>query len=235
VDPLRRRPRAALRHPERAALRASRDRPIRSEIWWIDRQLAELLPEIDRALGDRDPLVIVTADHGERFGPGGRALDRAQALEHGTLWVPLFVRMRGFEPHRVRGAVSLLDLVPTIVDLLGVPARARFEGRSLVPELLGRRDDADRRVWAELDAAGPRVLDAVGLRQGERLVLFDRLRSAGRSYHLASDRRGERPSAHVPADLATHVLAHAARLEREFARRGAKSGVTGLGARDGLR
>jgi len=199
------------------------------EIWWIDRQLTELLPAIDRALGDRDPLVIVTADHGERFGPGGRAVDRAQALEPGTLWVPLLVRMRGLAPHRVRGAVSLLDLAPTILDLVGLAPRERFEGRSLVPELLGQRDDRERVVWSELDQAGPRVLDAVAARQADRLVLVDRLRGAGRFYDLSRDRRGARPSAHLPADLAARVEAHVARLEAS------KTKAGGLGDGAGLR
>ncbi len=199
------------------------------EIWWIDRQLTELLPAIDRALGDRDPLVIVTADHGERFGPGGRAVDRAQALEPGTLWVPLLVRMRGLAPHRVRGAVSLLDLAPTILDLVGLAPRERFEGRSLVPELLGRRDDRERVVWSELDQAGPRVLDAVAARQADRLVLADRLRGAGRFSDLARDRRGARPSAHLPADLAARVEAHVTRLEAS------KTKAGGLGDGAGLR
>lgn len=206
------------------------------EIWWLDRQLAELLPAIDRALGDRDPLVLVTADHGERFGPGGRAIDRAQALEPGTLWVPLIAKMRGLAPRTVRGAVSLLDLAPTVLDLVGlVPRRARFEGRSLVPELLGRRDDRDRVVWAELDQAGPRVLDAVAARRGDRLLLLDRLRGAGRSFDLARDPRGARPSAHVPAALAAEVEAHVARVGADFRRWSGKTKVGGLGDGTGLR
>jgi arylsulfatase A-like enzyme len=219
------------------------------EIWWIDRQLAELFPAIERALGDRDPLVLVTADHGERFSPGGRAIDRAQALEPGTLWVPLLAKMRGLAPHRVRGAVSLLDLPPTILDLVGLaPRGVRFEGRSLVPELLGRRDDRGRVVWAELDQAGPRVLDAVAARRGDRLLLLDRLRGAGRSFDLGRDPRGTRPSAHVPGELAAQVEAHVARVGADFARWSTKTrargprraklggvGTGGLGAGTGLR
>ncbi|MBI5105025.1 MAG: sulfatase-like hydrolase/transferase, partial [Solirubrobacterales bacterium] len=166
------------------------------EIRWIDGHLAELLPAIDRALGDRDPLVIVTADHGERFGPGGRALDRAQALVHGTLWVPLLVRMKGLAPHRVRGAVSLLDLVPTVLDLAGLRPRDRFEGRSLVLELLGRLA-ADERAH-ELAAAGVggqrRVLARlrVALRRGRREVVVEGEDRLGQ--------RGDDPAGEVARD-----------------------------------
>jgi arylsulfatase A-like enzyme len=174
---------------------------------------------VDRLLGDRDPLLLVTADHGERFDGAGAAIDRGQALEHGTLWVPLLAKLGRVAPHRVRGAVSLLDLVPTILDLVGVPARARFEGRSLVPELLGRRDDRARVVFAELDRAGPEVLEAVGARRGRTLLLVDRLRGVRRAFDVGA---GVREVGAGPADLDRRLEAHVARL-------------TGLSSSPGLR
>ncbi|MBI2894566.1 MAG: sulfatase [Deltaproteobacteria bacterium] len=186
------------------------------EIWWIDRQLGPVLDAIDRDLRDLRPLVLVTADHGERFDPTGRALDRSQVLLEATLHVPLLVWTPGVASRRVDSPAALLDVVPTILDLCGVRARARFEGRSLVPELLGKRRDQSRTVFADLDQAGLEILEAVAARKAHALLVVDRRANARRAYDLANDPLAERPLARSQASLAREVMAYTARMLAEF-------------------
>src|SRR5262249_19916033 len=55
-----------------------------------------------------------------------------------TLRVPLIVVAPGVEPAVVDDTISLLDVAPTITELVGAPREARFEGRSLLPAAPGR-------------------------------------------------------------------------------------------------
>ena len=76
------------------------------------------------ACGD-EYTIIVTADHGGH--------DRA----HGTdlpedMTIPMFFFGKGFEPGKQLSGVSILDLAPTIADIMGVPAAEEWEGRSLI-------------------------------------------------------------------------------------------------------
>jgi arylsulfatase A-like enzyme len=83
----------------------------------------------------RDAVIIITADHGEEFWEHGQ-LTHGTSLYNETVHVPLLVIARGYAGgHRVEQNVSLLDIAPTILDLVGLPAESRFEGRSLVPLL----------------------------------------------------------------------------------------------------
>jgi arylsulfatase A-like enzyme len=82
-------------------------------------------------------LIIVTADHGEEFGEHGHLLHGISLYEP-AIRVPLLVVGRGVAANQiVRQPVSLLDVAPSVLELIGLPAESSFEGRSLVPLLRG--------------------------------------------------------------------------------------------------
>jgi arylsulfatase A-like enzyme len=76
-------------------------------------------------------VVVIAADHGEEFREHGR-LGHGYTLYEEVLRVPLVI----LAPHAtagktIPGLVSLIDVAPTVLDLAGIPAPARFQGRSL--------------------------------------------------------------------------------------------------------
>ena len=87
---------------------------------------------------DKNTLIVVAGDHGE-------GLEEHQEIEHGmlvyntTLHVPFaFVGPREIHPGlRVDNAVSLVDLMPTVLDFLRIPSPKHVSGRSLLPALKG--------------------------------------------------------------------------------------------------
>jgi arylsulfatase A-like enzyme len=82
-------------------------------------------------------LVVVTADHGEEFFEHG-GLGHGRTLYEESVRVPLLMLGPGVPAGRVVDAVvSLLDVAPTLLDLLGLPPAPTFEGRSLVPLFAG--------------------------------------------------------------------------------------------------
>ena len=104
--------------------------------------LAPLLGRLD-ALGlARDTLVVFTSDHGEAFAEHGHF--GHDDLHAETLRVPLVLRFPGrlIAGRRVAGRARILDVMPTVLDLLGVPAPPVVQGRSLVPWLMGHPDPA---------------------------------------------------------------------------------------------
>jgi len=101
-----------------------------SEIRYMDMHLGRLLDAVAQAPGGDRVLVIVTADHGESFGEGGRYLHSYWLAEELTR-VPLLVR----HPDRRRAGevdaapIQLVDLLPLILEELGLEARAGVSRR----------------------------------------------------------------------------------------------------------
>ena len=83
-----------------------------------------------------DTIVVVSADHGEAFGEHGRIAHGGMLYEE-VVRVPLLLLVPGMSGRPVAEPVSLLDLAPTLLDLLGVPDPGGLQGRSLVPLLRG--------------------------------------------------------------------------------------------------
>ena len=104
------------------------DRAIR----YADGVLGRLFDELDRLrLSDRT-LVVVTSDHGEAFGEHGYD-GHGRTLHDEVLRVPLLFRAPGLvaPDRRVSGMVGLIDLVPTLLDLLSIEPPYALQGISL--------------------------------------------------------------------------------------------------------
>lgn len=89
-------------------------------------------------------LIVVTSDHGEEFREHGRFI-HSQPYDE-TLRVPLFVKLPGGRHAglRLTGLVETVDVMPTILDVLGLPAPDYVQGQSAMDLLDGgeRADDA---------------------------------------------------------------------------------------------
>ncbi len=110
------------------------------EIHFADREIGRLLGFLAARPEGGNLLVVIAGDHGEGLMDHGHVHHGLSLYEEDTR-VPLIVRF----PGRVKAGVhvgepvELLDVAPTILDLLGVDARALpAEGRSLTPLLTGR-------------------------------------------------------------------------------------------------
>jgi len=104
--------------------------------------MAPLLDELEGLGLARSTLIVFTADHGEAFGEHGVFLH--DDLYGGTLHVPLILRLPGrLAPgRRVATPAALVDLMPTVLGILGVPAPPATQGRNLAPLVLGSAPDA---------------------------------------------------------------------------------------------
>ena len=121
--------------------------PYVGEIAFADSQIGRLLEALEqRALLDRT-IVIVAGDHGESLGERGER-DHGVFIYENVLRVPLMVRARALAPFRVGGVVRLTDVMPTVLDLLDVPAPP-VDGVSLVELIRGRWRELDLEAYSE--------------------------------------------------------------------------------------
>jgi len=111
-----------------------------AELAWIDENLARLLERQEQRGELQNTLVVVVGDHGEAFFEHGRYGHRYD-LHDEVLRVPLIVWGPGRVPagRVVDENVSIIDVLPTLMDYAGIPADPSLDGRSLKPLIDGGR------------------------------------------------------------------------------------------------
>lgn len=109
-------------------------------IAYMDACIQRILTRIDELGLAENTLVIINSDHGETLMDHECYFDH-HGLYECTLHVPLIMRLPGVLPEGVRipGISLQQDLVPTILELVGVDAGRSFDGKSLLPLIRGER------------------------------------------------------------------------------------------------
>jgi arylsulfatase A-like enzyme len=190
-----------------------------AEVAFNDRQFGRFLDALKRRGLYDESLIVFTADHGEElFDHGGVA--HGHTLFREVLEVPLIVKWpRGTEPLSQTNAspVSLLDVLPTVLDCAGLPLPPDLEGRSLL-RTVAETPRAGRGITSYLDLDGVQLQSVTEgrwklVRTGPldspraRLDLFDL--DAGRE---TSELQALHPD--VAGRLAAQLAAEAARRPR---------------------
>jgi len=139
-------PHAPYRAPEQRAAD-----PYDNEVAFADANLGKLFERL-RAAGQLDStLVIASADHGESLGDHGEATHGLFAYD-ATLRIPLIIAGPSIQPAVVDVATAQADLLPTVLDVLGMKAPSHVDGQSMLPALRGE-PVPDRPIYFEaLDA-----------------------------------------------------------------------------------
>jgi arylsulfatase A-like enzyme len=101
----------------------------------VDSQVGRFLNSLDQQLLNKT-IIIIFSEHGEMFAKHGR-FGRVGTIR-GTLYdevvhVPLIIRIPGENGRRIPGLINLIDLMPTILEILRIPEPARIPGRSILP------------------------------------------------------------------------------------------------------
>jgi choline-sulfatase len=118
------------------------------EVMYADAQVARLLEALDALSLRRNTVVVALADHGESLGEHGEST-HGIFLYGATLDVPLIIAPpTGAGPgsfplalagRRVSGLARLVDVTPTVLDLVGLPVPEGLDGASLLPMLAHER------------------------------------------------------------------------------------------------
>src|SRR4029453_16342419 len=117
---------------------ASQHQPYDAEVAYTDAMVGRLLAGLPQGALDRTA-IVVAADHGESLGEHGER-SHGVFIYDVTMRVPWIIRTPALRHAVSDDLVRLIDLAPTVLDLVGVAGPPEFEGRSLVPSI-GRAHD----------------------------------------------------------------------------------------------
>ncbi len=114
------------------------------EIRYTDDELGRILDHLKTSGLDKGTLVIVTSDHGEEFLEHG-SWEHQKTLYEEVIRIPLALRGPGISPRREKAQASLLDIAPTVLAWVDLPASPTHQGQSLLGPL------PEREAYGETD------------------------------------------------------------------------------------
>ena len=129
---------------------ASQHQPYDAEVAYADAMIGRLLAGLPQGALDRTA-IMVAADHGESLGEHGER-SHGVFIYDVTMRVPWIIRTPGLRHGVSNALVRLIDLAPTMLDLVGIAGPPEFEGRSLVPSIGGHAVDMPPAYLEAMDA-----------------------------------------------------------------------------------
>jgi arylsulfatase A-like enzyme len=122
----------------------------------VDDQVGRVLNALDRTGQTEDTIVVFTSDHGDMAGGHGMFWKSTSSFYDEIVRVPLIISYpRQIKPGLNGMAASLVDMMPTLLDLVGLPIPQGVQGQSLAPYLLGKRDPAQARPYSFCERVHP--------------------------------------------------------------------------------
>lgn len=145
-------------------------------------------------------VVVVTSDHGEEFKEHGRT-SHSRTCYIESVRVPLLLRIPGIEPQEVAAPVGLIDIAPTLLNLVSPAAHKvakEFDGQSLLLPALSPEDAwQDRPLFCSLMTGSADDFTQRAVRRGtyslvtdadtEQVQLFDLEKDPKEQRSVASD------------------------------------------------
>ncbi len=119
---------------------ATRDGAYDAEIAYADAQVGRLLSTLQAGGRLENTLVVVMADHGEQLGEH-REQSHGFFIYDASVQIPLIMAGPGIAARVVPDQVRIVDVMPTVLDLLGVEVPSVVQGTSLRPALGGQRQE----------------------------------------------------------------------------------------------
>ena len=179
-------------------------------------QLGRFFAQLDsRGLFD-DALIVVTADHGDEFFEHG-GFSHGYSLYEEVVHVPLIVKLPGQrEARRVASLATLMDVLPTLAEAVGVAPPEDLDGRSLLAALRGEASEAPEAEPAltfRVDFAPRLIGGGIAVGHHKLIAIEENYEGASqvlRLYDLAADPRERDDLAGREPELARRLLSRLA-------------------------
>ncbi len=156
------------------------------EVWFTDKHVGRLLDYARAQPWWKNTVVVVTSDHGEAMNEHGIAFQHGFEIWEPLVRVPLLVYVPDGLAHRVPVKRSVIDLVPTLLDLMRVapPAPGELSGQTLMSDIVANPGDEfeERDVYLDMpDGPYTHMRRGIihGVTPGMKLI-----HSGGRQYQL---------------------------------------------------
>jgi arylsulfatase A-like enzyme/Flp pilus assembly protein TadD len=127
-----------------------KDRLYDGEIAFADAQVGRLIGFLKANGLYRNTIIVLTGDHGESLGEHGEAT-HGFFIYNATLHVPVIIHLPGAVPSAktLPDVISLIDLMPTVLQTLKVAVPEQVQGRSLLPLMRAKPEAESRNIYAE--------------------------------------------------------------------------------------
>lgn len=111
---------------------------------WVDDLVGQLLATLTRLQLDENTIVLFAADHGDNLG--SHHLFNKDCLYEESLRIPLLIAQPGVIAPGMQATslATLIDVMPTLLDLCHLPVPPTVQGQSLAPVLRGAADHRPR-------------------------------------------------------------------------------------------
>lgn len=157
-----------------------------------DKQIGKFLEQLKSLnLLDENTILILTADHGEELFDHDWFFHDFNLYE-GSIKVPLIIRLPSLiKGEKISHQVSLIDLMPTILDLLGIEVNKEAEGHSLLPLITEKaRPDFNQYIFTENSFGGVSIRTEKWklISFPEKIELYDLENDPGEKNNLAERR-----------------------------------------------
>jgi arylsulfatase A-like enzyme len=172
-------------------------------VTYVDSQLGPLLDELSTPQRLKDTMIVITSDHGENLLEYRECLFSHDPFLYSVVTrVPLLIRYPEAKGggQRCDKLVSLIDVAPTVTEIIGLPTPGSFDGKSLLPLLTGNswpREEIFMECW------GWEKLKAI--RSPERLVIHDLNSKRSMFFDLRSDPTEQNSSVEPGDTTARHL------------------------------
>ena len=179
-------------------------------IRWADHEIGRLAKKLAQLNLWHQCAIAITADHGEEFLDHGGRFHSPLKLNEELIRVPLLLRVPGYcERRELERPFGLIDLAPTLLDMLDIPAPASFRGRSCWKKS-GIDEGGGGPAFTECAYGCTNPLNAekrltprlLAVRRGEYKVVMNFATGTDELFELNSDPREQRP---LPLNAARDV------------------------------
>ncbi len=109
------------------------------EIRKVDFYAGKVLEELKKSGLLKNTVVIISADHGEELGEHNLFFDHGPLPFNSSIRIPLVVYIPWEKPRNVKAPVSLMDLAPTIGEIVGIKFPYKLTGRSMLKPIKNRK------------------------------------------------------------------------------------------------
>ena len=179
------------------------------EVRFVDEQLAKLFEGLEERGFLENALILLVSDHGENLYQHDGYLDHSKVVYETVMKIPALLVLPDGTASRLGQLASITDLMPTLLDLIGVEmpqegAADFIAGRSLLPMIdAGHTADEIREfVACETNDYGLAKQDqTVAIRSQEFKLILNNWNKGGRTFFdLSEDPQERRPRAELPSD-----------------------------------
>lgn len=120
------------------------------EIAYVDNLIGKVLDKLREKNISEKTLIVIVGDHGESLGEHDES-SHGFFIYNATVWVPLIIYFPSskFVGKQVASQVETIDIMPTLIQILGLQFPHEVQGKSLIPLIMGKDKGQESLAYSE--------------------------------------------------------------------------------------